>query len=158
MPSYALLLSLPIICLSSLNMHPGHFILSTSLPANSALLWQSLHCTVLAMPCLSLYLGVSAISAQRSDTGLSTVTFQEQLFPRPTDNDPSLVCYLLQKQTVLPYLCIFTIWFLERFHGTANSISWHFGMKQMLPLDVDFPSQKCHQLRMRFHRISLSAF
>lgn len=73
-PSYALLLPLPVVCLSSLNMHCGHFIPSTSLPANSAFLWLSLHCTVPTMPCLSLFFRVSAISAQRSDTGLEHVS------------------------------------------------------------------------------------
>lgn len=83
MPAYALLLPLPIVCLSSLTMHCGHFIPATCLPANSALLW---HSTVLPVPCLSLFFGVSAIPAQRSDTGLEHIN-----------------CYLLG--AILPKTC-----------------------------------------------------
>lgn len=65
--------STPIVCLSSLTMDCVHFIPATSLPANSALPWQSLHSAVLPVPCLSLFFRVSAIPAQRSDSGLEHV-------------------------------------------------------------------------------------
>lgn len=51
-PSCALPLPLPIVCLSSLTMQCGHFIPAASLPANSALLWQSL-CILLSSLCLA---------------------------------------------------------------------------------------------------------
>lgn len=64
--SYALLLPLPVVCLSSLNMHNGHFIPSTSLPASSALLWQclsALYCTHHALP-IFVFRGVSYLSTK----------------------------------------------------------------------------------------------
>lgn len=100
-PSCALPLPLPLVCLSSLTMHCGHFIPAASLPANSALLWQSL-CILLSSLWLA-YLGFSGYQlSQRKGViqawNMSTVPFQEQFFRRPADSDPSLVCYQLQKQ------------------------------------------------------------
>lgn len=146
-PSYALLLPLPIVSLSSLTMHRGHFIPATPLLANSALLSGRV-CILLSSLCLAYLCFLGCQPSQHKGViqawNTSTVTLQEQLFQRPANNDPSLVCYLLQKQAVLSYVCIFPLWFLEQFHGTADSISWHSEMKQMQHLNIDFPSQKCH--------------
>lgn len=85
----------------SLTMHCGHFIPAASLPANSALLWQSL-CILLSSLCLPYLCFSGCQLSQRKGViqawNMLTVPFQEQFFQRPTDNDPSLVCYQLEKQ------------------------------------------------------------
>lgn len=108
---------------------------------------KSLHSAVLHVPCLSLFFGVSAIPAQRSDTGLEHVncSFPGAILPK--------TCWQWSKFSLLPitkadFLSLhFSLLIFEQFHGTANSVSWHFQMKQMQHLNTDFPSQKCHPVK-----------
>lgn len=135
----------------SLTMHCGHFIPAASLPCQlCSPVAESLHSAVLPVPSLSLFFRVSAIPAQRSDTGLERVncSFPGATLPKTSWQWSKFSLLPITKaETVLSYLCIFPFWFLEQFHGTTNSISWHFQMKQMQHLNTDSPSQKCHPIK-----------
>lgn len=72
-PSYALLLPFPIVWLSSLTMHCGHFIPPTSPPHNTAPLWHSLCILLFSLHLAYLCFSVSAIPVQRSDRSLEHV-------------------------------------------------------------------------------------
>lgn len=113
--SYALLLPLPIVCLSSLTMHCWHFI-----PATSALLQHSLHSTVLPVPCLPLFFGMSAVPVQRSDTNLEHVNcyFPGAILPK--------TCWQCSKFSLLPFAKAETSFLSPHFSLMIfKAVSWY---------------------------------
>lgn len=130
----------------SLTMHGGHFIPAASLPANSALLWQSL-CILLSSLCLPYLCFSGCQLSQRKGLEHVNCSFPEAILPKTYWQWSKFSLLPITKaETVLSYLCIFPFWFLEQFHGNTNSISWHFQMKQMQHLNTDSLSQKCHPI------------